>query len=372
MRSSLLVPISVDALKPGMIMDYDVYYKTKREYVLLIKDRILSEDTIMRLRRVNDWAYNVYVPSDQREKILSKNSFIEDAQKNLENRIGYIETKIQITSMFNEIVGSGNVTPEESHGIASDLITKIDTVDASLIIQCVSNIRNTDEYLYTHSINVALLNGIMAKWCIFDEEMSVDLVKTGLMHDIGKLSIPSEILNKPASLTAEEFEIMRLHSTNSYKMLKRIGEENTQILEGVLYHHEQMNGNGYPSKLAGDKIPVFARITSICDVYDAMVAKRVYKKSQSPFAILRELSRNKFSALDADYVSVFLTNIPKVLEKKLVLLSNGAIARVHHVNQADLEYPIVDIDGELLQTTQEVHCICMYVEYENLFENTTY
>jgi HD-GYP domain-containing protein (c-di-GMP phosphodiesterase class II) len=152
---------------------------------------------------------------------------------------------------------------------------------------------------------------------------------------------------------------MKKHSIYSYEILGLSGETNTRILEGVLSHHEKINGTGYPSRLPLTQISQFARVTSVSDVYDAMVAKRVYKNRHSPFEILAEFALNRFSDLDISIVNIFLENLPTALIGKNVLLSDGRSAEVIYINPHDFAHPIVKLDGELLSRGPGLECVAM-------------
>ncbi len=117
------------------------------------------------------------------------------------------------------------------------------------------------------------------------------------VHDIGKITIPDAILHKPGKLSDDEFEIIKRHSEAGYKIIKNITDSDF-ISEGVLYHHEWFNGNGYPQGIKGEDIPLFARILSVADAYDAMTSERIYKKAKSHDEAIEEI--NKFSGKQFD------------------------------------------------------------------------
>jgi HD-GYP domain-containing protein (c-di-GMP phosphodiesterase class II) len=123
-----------------------------------------------------------------------------------------------------------------------------------------------------------------------------------------------------------------------------------------------MNGSGYPSGLAADEIPIFARITSVSDVYDAMVSKRCYKEAHSPFAVLNQLKEEQFWGLDIKIVNLFVEQMPRELLGKSILLSNGMAGIIRHVNDKNIEYPVVEINGEIVNTNKDLHCISMLID----------
>ncbi|KHD35220.1 metal-dependent phosphohydrolase [Clostridium acetobutylicum] len=134
------------------------------------------------------------------------------------------------------------------------------------------------------------------------------------MHDVGKLAIPDSILNKPASLTNEEFEIMKTHSKIGYDMLK---SSNRKLMKSAaiiaLEHHERFDGTGYPYGLSGKDIHIYGRITSIADVFDALGTKRVYKDAWSLNKILLHFRREKGRQFDPKLIEIFFENLDKIL-----------------------------------------------------------
>lgn len=125
------------------------------------------------------------------------------------------------------------------------------------------------------------------------------------VHDVGKITIPDYILNKPGKLTDEEYEIVKKHSEAGYKIIKNITDSDF-VAEGVLSHHERWDGLGYPQGIKGTEIPIYARILSVCDSYDAMIEDRVYRDSLSEQEALEEIKKNKGTQFDPDIVDAFL------------------------------------------------------------------
>ena len=135
------------------------------------------------------------------------------------------------------------------------------------------------------------------------------------MHDIGKVGIADNILNKPGKLTFEEFEIMKTHSTLGYEMLKGSKREILKTSAIVAYeHHEKFNGKGYPRGLKGNKIHIYGRITAICDVFDALGANRCYKKAWELNKILELFKEEKNEHFDPILIDLFFENLDKFLE----------------------------------------------------------
>jgi HD-GYP domain-containing protein (c-di-GMP phosphodiesterase class II) len=266
----------------------------------------------------------------------------------------YEEEKAASKNMMAVVAETGKVDNNQKEEITKNVQTQINKTDVSMIIQTINRIRTADEYLHTHCLNVAFLNGLMGKWLKYDAVKQNEVVECGLLHDIGKLGIAPEILNKPARLTKEEFEEIKRHPFLSFEMLLKSGVRNKGVLDGIVQHHEKVNGTGYPVGLEAKEICEYARITAISDIYDAMVAKRVYKEPRSPFEILHEFGQGAYSELDIKLVTVFIECMIEELKGKEVVMSDGREAIVLLVNPRRLLYPIVEVDGETVMTNEEL------------------
>ncbi len=185
-----------------------------------------------------------------------------------------------------------------------------------------------EEYTYRHSVNVVVLATAFGSFLDMPSFMLEELGMAALFHDIGKISVPRAILNKPGKLTEEEFEIIKEHPLESFRMLKELPGMSENITRGVLQHHEKYNGGGYPYALAGDDISLFARIISLADVYDALTSERVYKKSILPHKALCLI----YNMRDVDYhpgmSERFIKCIGIYPPGSMVLLSNGDMGLV--------------------------------------------
>ncbi len=165
-----------------------------------------------------------------------------------------------------------------------------------------------DRYTKGHSARVSYYSQKIAEKLGMDEDRVRDIGYIGLMHDCGKLGIPGNILNKPGKLTAEEFDIMKTHTTNGAKMLADFTAI-ADIKDGVLYHHERYDGTGYMAGLAGEDIPLVARIIGVADAMDAMNSDRCYREHLSKEVILTELENNKGTQFDPKIAQIMIDMI---------------------------------------------------------------
>ena len=165
-----------------------------------------------------------------------------------------------------------------------------------------------DEYTNGHSFRVAEYTRMIAEKAGFSKDEVENFYNIGLMHDIGKITVPDEILNKPGRLTDEEFVIMKQHATNGYEILKEV-EIMPELALGAGFHHEKVDGTGYPSGKTEDEIPDVAQIIAVADTFDAMHSTRSYRKKMKMEDIVVELKRVMGTQLSEKYVKVLLALI---------------------------------------------------------------
>lgn len=162
-----------------------------------------------------------------------------------------------------------------------------------------------DSYTKGHSVRVAEYSAIIAEQAGWREQDIQNLRYIALLHDIGKVGVPDNVLNKPGKLTEEEFGIIKSHTVIGGDILKEI-ESIPEVEAGAKYHHERYNGTGYPCGLAGDEIPAVARIIGIADAFDAMNSKRIYRDSLKPEVIRNELVNGSGTQFDPYFLEIFL------------------------------------------------------------------
>lgn len=162
-----------------------------------------------------------------------------------------------------------------------------------------------DENTSQHSTRVSEYAVLIAKKLGYGEDECEELRKTALLHDIGKIGIPDNVLNKPARLTDEEYEIMKSHVVRGAKILENFTLVKN-VSDGALYHHERYDGRGYVNGLKGKEIPLNARIIGIADAFDAMTANRVYRKKLDFDFVLEELKKGRGTQFDPEITDILI------------------------------------------------------------------
>ena len=209
-------------------------------------------------------------------------------------------------------------------------------------LACIINIREKDEYLLEHSTAVSILMSVFARFMNINIETAKELSVGAFLHDIGKIMIPDEILNKPGKLTDDEFEIMKTHVNHSIEIIENTPGISKISLEVAALHHEKLDGKGYPYNLPSEKISEYGRMITICDIFDALTANRVYKDGMpqvKAFAILLNMAENNM--LDARLVNLFIKCIGVYPVGSLVQLNSNQLAVVEARNPNDPVRPKV-------------------------------
>lgn len=182
---------------------------------------------------------------------------------------------------------------------------KIQKMSMEIVETLVETIDAKDNYTNGHSVRVAKYSVLLAEQLGFSEEMLDEVRCAALLHDVGKIGIPDNLLKKPMSLDDEEFDIIKSHTTTGSKILQKISSLPAACTVAK-YHHECYDGSGYPEHLSGKDIPEYARIVSIADAYDAMNTKRVYRENLPKEKIREQLMEGRGKQFDPEILDVFL------------------------------------------------------------------
>lgn len=211
------------------------------------------------------------------------------------------------------------------------------------ILLNLSNIYSTDNFLYHHSVNVAIMAVAIGMELGLNEKQLLDLGVGTLLHDVGKLKIPQEIVNKPGRLTDSEYAIMKQHAELGYEILRKQDDISAVSAHVALQHHERFDGTGYPRGLAGEEIHLFGRISAVADVYEALTANRVYRKGHLPHEALELLLGSCGLNFDTTIVKTFLKTIAIYPVGMTVKLNTGEVGVVSAVERAHPQRPTIRI-----------------------------
>jgi HD-GYP domain-containing protein (c-di-GMP phosphodiesterase class II) len=321
---------------------------------------MLRVSQIEAMRRINNNRDIIQVTLETKKLLLEHNlncTLVDHAA--LEVETGYDGIKDRTVTLLNEISCDKAVPQDTLHAVSEELSCRLEATSASKILDLINALAPMDEYLQRHCANVSLLNGLIGRWMGLPKATVDLLVLVGVVHDCGKASIPLQILDAPRRLSVAEFDIIKAHPVLGHDLLADFPKA---VRLGTLAHHEKYDGRGYPGGILGGDIPLAARITTVSDIYDAMVSRRVYKEPQSPFHVMAQFSKLRGTELDPQVADVFMENMPNELVNKPVVLSNGVIGAIHAIDRDDLEYPLIRTGRQVIKSNKRLYCKAMYFQ----------
>lgn len=232
----------------------------------------------------------------------------------------------KITSMFQDARMGKAIKAQDALPVVSEIYLSVIRNPGALI--SLTRLKTADNYTYMHSVAVCGLMIALGRQMGLEESVVKSLGMAGLLHDVGKMAIPDEILNKPGGLTDDEFGIIKSHPVRGWEMLKDLEEVDEITLDVCLHHHEKMDGSGYPEKISANKISLYAKMGAVCDVYDAITSNRSYKQGWTPSDSIRKMASWKNGHFDEVIFDHFVRMIGIYPTGTLVKLSNGRLAVV--------------------------------------------
>lgn len=334
--------ITIHECKAGDMLAQDLI---SRQGVLLIpKETVIDEILIEKLEELGISSLYIYqkeINGEVREAADRYEVFVENYQQQVS----------QIKTIINDLAVGKDLNAQAIHDLTDSLYSESNERDS--VIQCLSTLKAFDEYTYNHSVNVSLYSMLIANWLKMPEQMVKDCIKAGLLHDIGKASIPDKILNKKGKLTNQEFAVMKQHPTYGYHIAQKADGISDEILKAVLLHHEREDGTGYPIGVMGEKLNILTKIVAIADVYDALTSERVYKKRISPFETFQIIETTGLGYFDTMILLTFLRNIASYYIGANVLLSTGEQGTIVHVVPHNISRPIVCVSNRYIDTGKD-------------------
>ena len=380
--------VRISVLVPGMVTAEDVYDKGKK--LILPKGLTLTDKAIMRLESYDIKSVRIEdpvgievedlddIPPVDEADILS---MIEQRLEGGENEepepenpfIPVVEVhefeepshheKIQADPKFKAFKKgfSRNVTALK--GQLNDIVERNSPINVDNMLaptmallsaeenntfgvfDMLHNMRQFDDLTFTHSMNVALICNVFAKWLGMTKEEAKLATACGMLHDIGKLKIEDSIIKKPDKLTDSEYARIKLHPIEGYKILQH-QNINEHIKNSALMHHEKCDGTGYPLKLPADKIDYYAKLVAIADVYDAMTSARVYRGALCPFKVIEIFEQEGLHKYDVVLIMTFLENVINTYIDNRVQLSDGRIGVVKWIDKNNLSKPMIQLPDQ--------------------------
>ncbi|MBB3214467.1 putative nucleotidyltransferase with HDIG domain [Herbaspirillum sp. Sphag1AN] len=247
-------------------------------------------------------------------------------------------SKQAIMTMFNESRMGKAVDVKQALPIVQEITASVSRNSGALI--SLARLKNTDDYTYMHSVAVCALMIALAHKLGLSPEHTRQAGVAGLLHDIGKMAVPSDILNKPGKLTDDEFTSIKKHTVAGHEILRNVNGISEAALDVSLHHHEKIDGSGYPFNLRGGQISLFAKMGAVCDVYDAITSDRPYKPGWEPGHSIKRMASNE-GHFDEIILEAFIKSVGIFPTGSCVLMMSGKIGIVLDQHPGSLLTPKV-------------------------------
>lgn len=312
--------IPTEYLRPGMVLARNLNFSISNNYnaLLLSKGQVLTDIFINKIAMYH--ITGVYIESTLTSDIEVPEVIEPKLRKSILLDVkGLYEGFSVRTRLSDEGV-------DRLYLLSKDLVKDILAREQSMIN--LVDLKNYDDYTYHHCLSVALLSVTTGVALGLNNNCLNDLAFSALLHDIGKMVIPIEIINKPSALTNEEYKMIQQHPQDAYLYLKRKHQISSAVLNAIQSHHEKFDGTGYPAGKKGTQIPLYARILAVADVFDALTSNRPYRKQCFPSEVIEYMMGCADSHFDYEILLAFLKNIAAYPVGTCVLLSNGSVAVV--------------------------------------------
>jgi len=357
----MIKKIPIAELKPGMYV-HDVNCSWRVEPIFVIRYKMKTDEQVEKIRELGvrevyidtalgddlpgapnedevRWALEEEIQGvGQRSEVAVHHRLVSSAELSEAMVVHDSATRLIRQMMGDVRLGKQiefDAVSEAMQGIGQTMLSSF-----AAIIQ-LGQLKTTDDYTFQHSVGVCALLTAFCKVLELNRQTTSDLGIGALLHDIGKMRVPLEVLNKPGRLTDAEFDEIRLHVTHGRDIIGDAGWVSPSARSVLEQHHERYDGSGYPDGLKGGAISPFGQMAAIVDVYDAITAERVYHKPMSPAEALRKLQEWSRYHFNEELVGHFICSLGIYPLKTLVLLESGLLGIVIDQNPADLMRPVL-------------------------------
>lgn len=343
MRRVRKIRIPVHRLEVGATVPFTLLDENDR--VLLFRGQTVTEDILRRLKQKALDTVVVEVVEEVQEEVAREDVSLETKMKTL----SCLEDTMEALAKGR----SASLEPLEEN--VASILEEVRTHE-ELVIPIVQ-LKRHDDYTFTHSLNVAIIALFIGKFMGLGEEELLQLGLGALLHDLGKLRVPQEILRKPAALNDAEWQILRRHPLVGKSILDEQGNLKDPVKLIPLEHHEYLDGSGYPLHLGPSEVHLLARITAVSDVYEALTSERPYRRALPLAEAVEYLMGNAGYRLDERVVRTFVTHLSPYQVGDVVRLSDGREAVVSRLNPILPFRPYVQVrvpDGRGGFTVEEI------------------
>ena len=358
--------IDISKLVPGLVLAENIIHD-KTGAVLIPAKTMIDNHYLKHLKTFStSGECVVYDPKYINQNLLDT---IEDCAKikiknipqsiNKQSKTIYLETFETMSKFIKKDKSMDDAAVKEIMGAAANISDEI--IRDPYVLPQIAVLKAIDNYTFSHSLNVAIYATTLARFLDYKTGVLKEICLAGLMHDIGKLDIPKQIVDKPGLLTQEEFAIMKKHAWYSAERLKNIRSISGNIIAAVSQHHEKVNGTGYNLGLRDTQIHDWASILAIADVYDALTTVRAYRMALLPHEGAEIVMASAIGHLDFDKVKVFVGEMPFYPVGTRVALSTGKTGCViSRLSKSPLR-PVIQTDENSAQVVDLSHDLTTFI-----------
>ncbi len=338
--------VATGKLKPGMLVAQNVY--TLDDQLVVTKGTVLDDKSIRSLN--NHSIFNVFIDDETSLKPVKPSSggFIPQvsfserlrASQEFEKFKASIEKNAsRLKNTFNQIVNEDKpIDIEEITGPVYTLMFEAGTGFG--VFDMLNNLHDYSDEIYMHSINVSLISNLIAGWMKYTPDEIKIATAAGLLHDIGKVKLPENLINSTKPRTEKDKQLMRTHVIQGYELLKNM-DIDEHIKNAVVMHHERFDGSGYPFHIRGEQIDEYARIVAVADIYDDLTSKRLTRGPICAFDVIEMFEKEGLQKFDTSVVMTFMSHISNSFIANKVRLSDGQEGDIIFINPDRLSRPMV-------------------------------
>jgi HD-GYP domain-containing protein (c-di-GMP phosphodiesterase class II) len=337
--------IAIYNAKPEMILAKEIYSRNGR--LLLRQGEKLSQQWIDKLMDFD--VPTIYIDVDTGSKYPEITKIITSEKEKVyhDDVPDMISTEVRgeaervVQELMHEIKAGRLIKTDKARKVVETIVSQL--ITNQHIVGKLADIRILDDYTFAHSVNVCILSISTGIIMGYSKVRLRELGIGALMHDVGKMKVPDEILNKKGPLTEKEFEVIKKHTIWGYEILSEHPDMTSSAARISLQHHECYNGLGYPWGIKNDEIHEYSKIVAIVDVYDALTADRVYKNAILPYEAMEIIIASTGYQFEPQIVKTFVENSEIYPVGSIVELNNGIITMVINANRALPTRPITKI-----------------------------
>lgn len=330
----LLLPLKL--CKPGMRLGRPIF---SDDGLVLLNERMELTDPL--IKRLAQFGIQFLYVEDSRTDDIVMNDIVSQETRSR----AVSEVRTQFRKIMSEETTRKSINAMRLDVSFKSVVNSIldDITSNSDTMMMLVNITASDHYLFQHSVDVCIYSTVLGQAYGYSRDELYNLSLGALLHDIGKTQLPQDVLLKPGRLTPDEFNIVKMHTTLGYQLLKDLPNVPLLSAHVAFQHHERLDGSGYPRAIAGDKIHEYAQWVGIADVYDAMTSHRVYRKAMLPHEAMEMLFIGAGTAFDKNKVELFRDKVSIYPLGMIVKLSTGEIGAVVDINSSTPYRPIVRV-----------------------------